>query len=428
MSIYGDKAYAFLEKLSFPRTSGSGEEHRAAQMIMDEIKSFGLEPRLEPFEVKWNEPTMATFSVTAPVQKEFTVTGLINAQDTPAGGCDAEFYYMRLIDEANLRKAKGKFILVNERPSEEDYKKLVEAKVAGMLWMSGTRRDTYENSDLDTWRFRASYEKHGKMPGFTIRMIDAMELLRLKPEKVHFELHTKEFVGTSHNVVTVIPGTDLADEAIAVGGHYDSTEFSYGSWDNGAGTVQVMGLLEHLAKNPPRRTVKCICFGSEEIGLEGSKAFLKAHPEDQEKLLCMINLDVGGNLLGNAMAVVTGTTGAEEYVKGILREGGISAKFRAGVMSSDCAVFSDYGIPSISFGNMTPRNGGYMHTRYDNMDMIDADVLGEEVETLIYVAGRLTQAEVFPIQREISKEMQEQIIKYFGAGLSQTEKRRNEKK
>ena len=79
MSIYGDKAYALLEKLSFPRTSGSGEEHRAAQMIMDEIKSFGLEPRLEPFEVKWNEPTMATFSVTAPVQKEFTVTGLINA-------------------------------------------------------------------------------------------------------------------------------------------------------------------------------------------------------------------------------------------------------------------------------------------------------------------------------------------------------------
>ena len=428
MSTYGEKAYAFLEKLSFPRTSGTAEEKRAADMILEEIKSFGLEPRLEPFEVKWNVPVKATFAVTAPVQKEFTVTGLINAQDTPEGGCDAEFYYMRLIDEVNLRKAQGKFVLVNERPSEEDYKKLVEAKVAGMLWMSGTSRDTYDNSDLDTWRFRASYEKHGKMPGFTIRMIDAMELLRLKPQKVHFELHTKEFVGTSHNVVTVVPGTDLADEAIAVGGHYDSTEFSYGSWDNGAGTVQVMGLLEHLAKNPPRRTVKCICFGSEEVGLEGSKAFLKAHPEDQEKLLAMINLDVGGNLLGHMMAVVTGTPGAEEYLKGVLKEGGISAKVRSGVMSSDSAVFSDYGIPSISFGSMTPRNGGYMHTRYDNMDMIDADVLGQEVESLIYVAGRLTSAEVFPIAREISEEMQKQAIKYFGAGLSQTEKRKGEKK
>ena len=266
------------------------------------------------------------------------------------------------------------------------------------------------------------------MPGFTIRMIDAMDLLRLKPEKVHFELHTKEFVGTSHNVVTVIPGTDLADEAIAVGGHYDSTEFSYGSWDNVAGTVQVMGLLEHLAKNPPRRTVKCICFGSEEIGLEGSKAFMKAHEKDKENLLCMINLDVGGNLLGNTMAVVCGGAGMEDYVKGILKEGGISAKIRSGVMSSDSAVFSDYGVPSISFGSMTPRNGGYMHTRYDNMDMIDADVLGEEVETLIYVAGRLTQAEGFPIEKTISEEMQKQIIKYFGAGLSQTEKRKGEKK
>ena len=174
--------------------------------------------------------------------------------------------------------------------------------------------------------------------------------------------------------------------------------------------------------------MKCICFGSEEIGLEGSKAFMRAHEGDKEKLLCMINLDVGGNLLGNTGVVVTATPGAEEYVKGILKEGGIFAKVRSSVMSSDSAVFSDYGVPSISFGSMTPRNGGYMHTRYDNMDMISADVLGEEVETLIYVAGRLSSAESFPIQKEISKEMQEQIIKYFGAGLSQTEKRRNEKK
>ena len=424
MSTYGQKAYDFLDKLSFPRTSGTDMEHKAANMIAEEIRSYGFMPVLEPFEVKWEKPVHAKLVVTAPEAQEYTVTGLINAAPTPEGGTDAGFYYMRVIDDITLRKAKGKFVLLNERPSEEEYAKLMEAKIAGFLWMSGTSRDTYENSDLDTMRFRSSYDKYGKIPGFAIRMIDAMKLLRTKPETVHFELALEEFKSTSYNVVTVVPGSDLKDEAIAVGGHYDSTEFSYGSWDNGAGTVQVLGLLSYLAKNPPRRTVKAICFGSEEIGLEGSKAYLKAHPDDAATLKAMINLDVGGNLLGNTMSMITATPAAEEYVKGILREGGISAKVRSGVMSSDSAVFSDYGIPSISFGSMTPRNGGYMHTRYDNMDMIDADVLGEEVETLIYVATRLTEAEAFPIERKISDEMEKGLIKSFGSGLSQTEQRK----
>ena len=49
MGIYGDQAYAFLEKLSFPRTSGSDMEHKAANMIAEEIKSYGFTPVLEPF-------------------------------------------------------------------------------------------------------------------------------------------------------------------------------------------------------------------------------------------------------------------------------------------------------------------------------------------------------------------------------------------
>lgn len=428
MSNYGKKAYDFLEKLSFPRTSGSEMEHKAANMIADEIKSYGLTPTLEPFEVRWTTPVHALLKVTAPVEETFTVTGLINSADTPKGGCDAEFYYMRMIDELTLRQAKGKFVLLNDRPSEEDYKKLMEIKIAGMLWMNGTSRDTYENSDLDTMRYRASYAKHGKVPGFTIRMIDAMKLLRLEPKTVHFELESTEFVSTSYNVVTVVPGTDLSGETIAVGGHYDSVEFSYGSWDNGAGTVQVLGLLEHLSKNPPRRTVKAILFGSEEIGLEGSKAYMKAHPEEGESLKCMVNLDVGGNLLGSHFAMVTATTGAEEYMKGILKEGGFSVTVRPGVMSSDGTVFADYTVPAINFASHTPRNGGYMHTRYDNMDMISADVLDLEVRQLIYVMGRLTDAEMFPIERKIDGKLQEDIIKYFGEGLSQTEERKKGKK
>lgn len=421
---YGKQAYDFLEKLSFSRTSGSDEEHRAAEMIAEEIKSYGLTPVLEPFPVEWTTPVKAVLKVTSPVEEEFTVTGLINAADTPAGGCDAEFYYMRLIDDITLRQARGKFVLLNDRPSEENYKKLMKAGIAGFLWLNGSSRDTYENSDLDTMRSRACYAKHGKVPAFAIRMIDGIRLLRLNPKTVHFELESRVFSSTSYNVVTTIPGTDLADESVAVGGHYDSVEFSKGSWDNGAGTVLVLELMRHLAQNPPRRTVKAVLFGSEEIGLEGSKAYMKAHPEEGESLLCMVNMDVGGNLLGSEVCMVTATTAAEEYVKGILREGGYSVDVVSRVMSSDGTVFADYTVPSLNFASYTPRQGGYMHTRYDNMDMISADVLDHEARQLIYVFDRLVNAQAFPFPRTVSEEMQKDIVKYFGEGLSQTEGRK----
>ena len=427
MSTYGDQAYQFLEKLSFPRTSGSEKELLAAQMILDEIKSYGLEPKLESFEVKWRKPVHAVFKVTAPVEKTYTVTGLINAQDTPEGGTDAEFYYPEMLNDYTIKKCEGKFVLLNERPSEEDYKKLVDVHIAGFLWLTGTLKDTPENSDMDTMRFRASYQKHGAVPAFAMRYRDAIDLVCSRAEKVHFELKTEEFVGTSHNVVTVIPGTDLADQAFAVGAHYDSTEFSYGSWDNGAGTVQMLGLLKHLSQHPPRRTIKVINFGSEEIGLNGSKAYLAAHPEEQDSLLAMVNADVGGNAIGSHFVVLTATPAAEGWVQGVMQEAGFPCGIRSDVMSSDNAVFSDYGIPTIALARRCPMNGGYMHTRYDNMAMISADVLGEEVRALIYLVERLSSAEIFPIERTITEELKDKIIKYFGSGISHTEAVRNEK-
>ena len=54
-----------------------------------------------------------------------------------------------------------------------------------------------------------------------------------------------------------------------------------------------------------------------------------------------------------------------------------------------------------------------MHTRYDNMDMISADVLDHEVRQLIYVFTRLTEAEVFPIERKISDDMRDKLDEYL---------------
>lgn len=421
MSTKGEQALSFLKKISFPRVSGSAKEREAAELILEEIKEIGFEGKKEFFTLTRQFPVKAEFSLISPENISYTVTGMIDAGTTGEEGIDADFYYMEHVDAASLKKAFGKFVLLNELPKEKTYQKLAEAGIAGFLLVNGTIRDTLENSDLDTLRFRENWMRYGKVPAFVIRISDALDLLKHKPERVHFALMQEERTFTSQNLVVTIEGTDLKKEQLAIGAHYDSTEFSYGSWDNGAGVVQLLAILRHLAQNPPRRTVHAIFFGSEEVGLKGSRAFLEAHPELQGELLAMINMDVGGSYLGSDMVVVTAHEQALHYIEGLLRESGHSARCHSDILSSDSAVFSDYGIPAIALGRCPVKGGGYMHTRYDTIDLISADVLEEEIRFLLYLTDRLVLAEIFPIARYIPEKLRKRIMEYFGVGLSHTE-------
>lgn len=421
MYPYGDRAYEFLKTFCVPRTSGSPAERQAAERIRAYLEAMGFQPKVEEFTVTSSRPVLAELTLTAPETVSYPVTGCIGAQPTPPEGIEAEFYYLRHIDDISLREARDKFVLLNERPDEKSYQRLKEAGIAGFLLMNGTSRDTVENSDLDTMRFRDCYQKYGAVPAFAIRMIDALDLLHREPQRVRFCLQTETVTATSQNIVLEVPGSDLGEEALAVGAHYDSTEFSCGAWDNGAGVAALLGLLSHLKDHPPRRTVKAVFFGSEEVGLKGSRAYLEAHPEQRDSLLAMVNMDVGGSFLGKEMIVVTGTRSAEEYVRGLLYDVGHSARLSSGVMSSDSIVFSDYGIPSISLGQFPPQGGGYMHTRYDNMEMLSPAVLDTEIRFLIALIEKLSNGAVFPIPRVIPKDLRQKIIDYFGSGLSYTE-------
>ena len=421
MSSNYNCAYELLQDLSFRRPSGTPAESRAAELIVEALRSIGFEPKLESFSVTRAIPEAAELTLTEPNLVTYPVTGLINSADTPEAGLEADFYYLRHIDRTSLKAASGAFVLLNERPSEQEYRQLKEAGIVGYLLMSGTARDTYDNSDLDTMRFRDCYQRYGAVPAFAIRMIDAIDLLRQNPRRVRVHLKTKSVTHTSQNIIVEVPGTDLAGETILVGAHYDSTEFSYGAWDNGAGVVSVWSLLRHLKEHPPRRSVRVVFFGAEELGLKGSKAYLEQHPDQQDSLLAMINVDVGGSYLGKDVVVATATSAAEQYLQGLLFEAGYSAGLSSGVMSSDSINFSDYGIPSISMGQFPPQGAGYMHTRYDHISRIWPEVLDEEIRFLVFLTDRLANAAVFPIDRVIPQELRKKIMDYFGTGLSHTE-------
>src|SRR5262249_46540392 len=82
-----------------------------------------------------------------------------------------------------------------------------------------------------------------------------------------------------NNVIAEIPGADLKDEIVMVGGHFDSWHSGTGATDNGAGSavaMEVVRIIKALGVKP-RRTIRIGLWGGEEQGLIGSRAHVEQH-------------------------------------------------------------------------------------------------------------------------------------------------------
>jgi hypothetical protein len=91
------------------------------------------------------------------------------------------------------------------------------------------------------------------------------------------QFHEKDVM--AYNTVAEIPGTDLKDEVVMLGGHMDSWHSGTGATDNGAGVACAMEAVRILKALDlkPRRTIRIGLWTGEEEGLLGSRAFVKDH-------------------------------------------------------------------------------------------------------------------------------------------------------
>ncbi len=82
-----------------------------------------------------------------------------------------------------------------------------------------------------------------------------------------------------YNVIAEIPGTDLKDEIVMVGAHYDSWHAGTGATDNAAGSAVAMEALRIIQASglKPRRTIRIGLWSGEEQGLLGSRAYVGQH-------------------------------------------------------------------------------------------------------------------------------------------------------
>ena len=185
----------------------------------------------------------------------------------------------------------------------------------------------------------------------------------------------------ARNVGGVLRGRGkLADEWVIVGGHYDHVGMGYfgaepqnrgklhpGADDNASGTSAVLCTARALhdwyrGKESPAdlRSVIFLGFTAEEMGLDGSREFVKHPTMPADRIAAMINLDMVGRLRGDELAM--GGTGTAEGFLDMLRpaieRSGLTVKADPGGRGpSDHASFYGAGIPVLFL--FTGNHGDY---------------------------------------------------------------------
>jgi carboxypeptidase Q len=200
------------------------------------------------------------------------------------------------------------------------------------------------------------------------------------PVKLRVNVQTKFYDtegGNAYNVIAELPGTDLKDEVVMLGGHLDSWHTGVGATDNADGSTTVMEAMRILKAigAKPRRTIRVALWGGEEQGLLGSKAWVAQHKDALDKIDVYYNIDNGtgkiyGWYLQNVQAVQKLFDGWLEPMKSI----GARRNVIEPVGSTDHLSFIDAGVPGFNpiqdYGNYDIRTH---HTNMDTNDRLDVN-------------------------------------------------------
>jgi|TARA_B100000809_G_scaffold192825_1_gene191715 carboxypeptidase Q len=209
---------------------------------------------------------------------------------------------------------------------------------------------------------------------------------------VSLEVEVRNTHGTSveqaSNVLGEIPGTDLAQEVVMIGAHFDTWHASPNASDNTSGVAVVLEAARILKAigAEPRRTIRVALWSGEEQGLYGSRAYVREHfgnPNDTnigttpeyETFSAYFNQDYGpGQYRGIWLQ-------ENEHVRQIFKawmepfhDMGMTTISLQGVGSTDHVPFDNIGLPAFQF--LQARVGGTGgHTNLDFFDTVPIEDL-----------------------------------------------------
>jgi Zn-dependent M28 family amino/carboxypeptidase len=188
---------------------------------------------------------------------------------------------------------------------------------------------------------------------------------------------------SSGNVILDLIGSEKPEEIVLIGAHIDSWDNGTGAVDDGAGigiTVAAATLISKLPKRP-KRTIRVVMFGAEEVGLLGAFAYAEKHEANLHNHVVATESDFGAQTIWQLVSDVNedATVLIDEIAKvlspiGIVRGG---SDIAGG--GPDIIPMQRKGVPTIRLNQNGRDYFDLHHTPDDTLDKINPDELAQNV-------------------------------------------------
>jgi hypothetical protein len=222
-------------------------------------------------------------------------------------------------------------------------------------------------------------------------------LRRGKPVTMRLNL-TSQITGpiVGANVIGEITGREGSDDYLVLGAHLDSWDEGTGAIDDGAGVGSMIAAAAMIGdmEGRPRRSIRVLLFGGEEIGLIGVREYARAHAAEIDAHILGAEVDSGGGRIHTLTSGVGDRSIAtvREMAKLIAPLGIAWSPANDALGASDMSVLGRAGMPALNFGQNSNDYFMYHHTPNDTFDKIipeDMRYLTAAYATIFYLAAEM---------------------------------------
>ncbi len=404
----GKRAFEFVKEIDFMRLGGTLGEKKAAEIIANRFREIGLEAEYHDFPLATSHEFSSSMKILSPYEKEIRITHRVISGGTAPEGLTADFKYIDSGGERFCQDIAGKVVMTTGNVDRILYERLIRHQAAAVII------PMEHNKELLSIPFNGDYvEKWGNLPVCYVSYDDALEMMKRKASKVLLKIQDEsELKGKGRNVIAEIKGSFRPEEEFIFCGHYDST-LTHGIYDNAAGTATVLELARFYQAHPPKRTLRFILFSGEELGLRGSKAYVKSLGESEDalkKIRMVFNFDLGGTILGKNCVRVTAGKTVYHYLDAINKIEDLDLTVEYDIYSSDNMPFCGEGIPAVNFYRQALGLGHSWNDTIENISPESFEFIGNF--GLRFTAG-IVNASVLPFKRMIDKDMKKKVREYL---------------
>ncbi|MBV8144447.1 MAG: M20/M25/M40 family metallo-hydrolase [Gammaproteobacteria bacterium] len=408
-----DIAYSWVSELTTrfgPRPAGSPNEQQAAAWAADKLKALGFENvRVETFPITaWVRGTESG-QLVAPATQPLAVAALGESPPTPPGGLEGDvviFPTLADLQAAPPGSLAGRIAMIAQRTVRAQngagYSAAVPARTDGpgvaaqrgaigfLLRSVGT--DSHRLAHTGTTRY---VEGRVPLPAFALSAPDADQVERIAAlgQTVRVRLFSgASYVRDAHsqNVIAEVRGRERPQEVVLLGAHLDSWDQGTGAIDDGAGTAIIAAAAKLIRDLPhrPRRTVRVVLFGSEEIaqpvppgGAFGGHAYADGHRAELAGHVLAGESDLGSDRVYSL--ALPAAVGHGEFATTLLRVltpiGVLGAERPPEDAGTDIGPSVEAGVPAFELSQDAMRYFDIHHTADDTLDKIDRAQLDQNV-------------------------------------------------